>query len=99
MGSSDGGHALEAVRLADVAKKWRVPEFVALGLLVGAVMLIEASVPEYEQFIPPVSSKCKLNSTWYLVIVILSWYLGSRLYLRSSIPYNTWYVSYERVHV
>lgn len=46
---------MEAVRLTDVARKWRVPEFVGMGLLVTAVMLIEASMPEYEQFIPPVS--------------------------------------------
>lgn len=46
---------MEAVRLADVARKWRVPEFVGLGLLITVVALIEASVPEYEQFIPSVS--------------------------------------------
>lgn len=63
MGSSDGGHALEAVRLTDVARKWRVPEFVGLGLLVTVVMLIEESVPEYEQFIPPVSFKGYLVPT------------------------------------
>lgn len=52
----EGGQKyLEAMPAADVARKWRLPEFVGLALLVAVVLLIEASIPTYEQFIPPVS--------------------------------------------
>ena len=42
--------------LTDVARKWRVPEFVGLVLLIAVVLLIEASMQTYKQFIPPVST-------------------------------------------
>lgn len=68
--------------MTDVARKWRVPEFVGLGLLVAVAMLIEESVPEYEQFIPPVSFK----GTWYLVIW---YYFAASRVSASRIPHPT----------
>lgn len=55
MGSSEGGRTPAAVSMADAARRWRVPEFVALGVTVVVLMLIESSLSEYEQFVPAVS--------------------------------------------
>lgn len=54
MGSSEGGRSPAAVSMADLIRRWRVPEFAGLGVAFVIVSLFKACFSEHEQFIPPV---------------------------------------------
>ncbi|CAM9307849.1 unnamed protein product, partial [Scytosiphon promiscuus] len=53
MGSSEGGRSPSAVSMADLIRRWRVPEFAGLGVAFVVVSLFKACFSEHEQFIPP----------------------------------------------
>ncbi|CAM9523922.1 unnamed protein product, partial [Pylaiella littoralis] len=52
MGSSEGGRTAAEVSLADRTRRWRLPEFAGLALIMLVINLVEACFSEYEQFIP-----------------------------------------------
>lgn len=54
MGSSEGGRSPASVSLAELVRRWRIPEFAGLVLAVLVVLLIEAACSENKQFVPAV---------------------------------------------
>lgn len=54
MGSSEGGRSPASVSMAEIVRRWRLPEFAGLVLVVLVVLLIEAACSENEQFVPAV---------------------------------------------
>eukprot|EP00752_Nemacystus_decipiens_P006027 g5443.t1 len=52
MGSSEGGRSPAAVSMAEVMRRWRLPEFAGFAVAFTAANLIEACFSEHTQFIP-----------------------------------------------
>lgn len=40
--------------MQEMSCRWRLPEFVGLGVVLVTILLVVESMPEYQQIVPPV---------------------------------------------